>query len=249
MKRFIKNIDKFFLGVFLIFWLAGFGQLLIPASAVGEKSVADEIISLNVTDKPLGEVLENLSEAAKCQFSIDASWEDYPITASFKNEPLYRVIKRILRDFNNAVIYGSDRKIKIIIYQEGAPAGKTGGYSVAIKPAEAAVPQAQPYSDATAPQAEVPVAEDSGNGENVEQPSEAMTESGSEANQAAAESTEARGEEASPASAEDRTAVLAPEQKEGAPEQESSQTEKTESPSDNSENSEKKGNDEESSQN
>ena len=244
MKHFFININSHRTVVFAIFWLACCG-LIFPAAAVGEKSVADEIISLEVADKPLGEVLENISDAAGCQFTIDAGWEDYPVTASFKHEPLYRVLKRIFRDFNNAVIYGSDRRIKIIIYDESSPSGKKAGYPVAIKPAEAAISQAQPYSDATAPQPEVLVPEDSSGAENVVQPSEEVSEPVSETTQAGSEGTEVK-EESGEAGTEEKTAVLEAEQNENAPAQDSSQAETTESASDSSDKSETKENSEES---
>lgn len=248
MKRFVKNIDPHNTMLFIIFWLACCSGFLFPASAVGEKSVADEIISLEVADKPLGEVLENISDAAGCQFTIDAAWEDYPITASFRNEPLYRVLKRIFRDFNNAVIYGSDRRIKILIYDGSAPSAKKAGYSVAVKPAEAALSQAQPYSDATAPQPEVQVPEDSSSAENVEEPSEENSESASEANQTGTESTEAT-VESGVTQAEEKTAAIEPEQNDNAAAGDSSQTEEAESASDGSESTEKTENSEDSNQN
>ena len=238
MKRVIKSIDQCSIAVCLLFWLVGLCGILNPSPAFGEKSVADEIISLDVTDQPLGDVLEKISDAAGCQFSIDASWQDYPITASFKNEPLYRVLKRIFRDLNNAVIYKSDRTIKIIIYDESAPSGKQAGYSVAIKPAEAAAPQDQPDGEATAPQPEVQVEEDSSSAENVEQPSEETAESVSEANQASTENAEDKQEESGEAATEDKNAAIAPEQKENASEQESNQTEETQSAAESSENAE-----------
>ena len=247
MKRFVNNIHQYSTMVFAIFWLACCGGLLFPASAVGEKSVADEIISLEVADKPLGEVLENISDAAGCQFTIDASWEDYPITASFKNEPLYRVLKRIFRDFNNAVIYGSDRKIKIIIYDEGTSAGAKAGHAVAIKPAETPMSQAQPYSDATAPQPEVQAAEVSSSVENVEQPPEENAGSVPEANQAGTENTEAK-EESGETQAEEKTAAVEAEQNENAAAQDSLQAEPAESASDSAESADKKENSEESNQ-
>ena len=248
MKRLIKSIDQDSIAVCLLFWLVGFCGILNPSPAFSEKSVADEIISLDVTDQPLGEVLDKISDAAGCRFSIDTSWEGYPITASFKNEPLYRVLKRIFRDLNNAVIYKSDRTIKIIIYDESAPSGKKAGYSVAIKPAEAAVPQTQPYSEATAPQPEVQVAEDSSSAENVEQPSEETAESVSESNPAGPENTEAK-EETGDTQTEEKTAALETEQNENAPAQDSSQAEVTESASDGSESPPKKESTEESNQN
>ena len=244
MKRFVNNIHQYSTMVFAIFWLACCGGLLFPASAVGEKSVADEIISLEVADKPLGEVLENISDAAGCQFTIDASWEDYPITASFKNEPLYRVLKRILRDFNNAVIYGSDRRIKIVIYDENGSSAKKAGYSVAVQPAEAAMSQAQPYGDATAPQPEVQVPEDDSSTEDVEQASEENAESVAEADQAGTEDTETT-PESGETQAGEKTAAIEPEQNQNAA-GDSSPTEPAESASDSSQNSEKKESSEES---
>lgn len=248
MKPHVNSFEPYQKAAFLLFWLACFCGLIFPAPAAGEKSVADEIISLNVADKPLGEVLDNISEAAGCQFKIDAVWEDYPITASFKNEPLYRVLKRIFRDFNNAIIYGSDRTIKIIIYDDGTPAGKKGGYSVAIKPSEAAMPPAQPYGEATAPQPEVQAPEESSSLENVGQASDENSESISETNPTGPENTEAR-EESGEAEPQDKNAAVEAEQNENTPGQEGRQTGLTESATDSSENAEKAESGEESNQN
>ncbi|MEJ2166545.1 MAG: hypothetical protein P8X90_13510 [Desulfobacterales bacterium] len=248
MKLRVNNFKPYQTAALLLFWLACFCGTFFPAPAAGEKSVADEIISLNVADKPLGEVLDSISEAADCRFKIDAVWEDYPITASFKDEPLYRVIKRIFRDFNNAVIYGSDRTIKIIIYDEGTPAGRKGGYSVASKPSEAAVPPAHPYGEATAPQPEVQASEESGSLENVGQASDENSESISETSPAGTEDTEAK-EESGEAEPQDKNAAVEAEQNENAPGQEGRQTEPTESASDSSENPEKAESDEEPNQN
>ena len=247
MKRFVENLNQNFIVACVSFGLIFFYWFFIPATAGGEKSVADEIISLDVTDRPLGEVLESISDATGCQFKIDASWEDYPITASFKNEPLYRVLKRIFRDLNNAVIYGSDRKIKIIIYDEGTSAGAKAGHAVAIKPAETPMSQAQPYSDATAPQPEVQAAEVSSSVENVEQPPEENAGSVPEANQAGTENTEAK-EESGETQAEEKTAAVEAEQNENAAAQDSLQAEPAESASDSAESADKKENSEESNQ-
>ena len=88
MRHFTKNMDQHFWVACLLFWLAALWGFFIPTPAICDNSVADEIISLNVTDRPLVEVLENISIAAGCQFSIDESWENYPVTAFFENEPL-----------------------------------------------------------------------------------------------------------------------------------------------------------------
>jgi hypothetical protein len=248
MKRLFLNIDQYLKIALLLFGLNCFSGLLAAAPAAADNSVADAIISLNVSEKPLGEVLENLSDAAGCQFKIDAGWEDYPITASFNNEPLYRVIKRIFRDFNNAVIYGSDRTIKIIIYDDDKAAGKTTGYSVAIKPADASTPLSMPYGDATAPQSEVLAPEDSRTGEDAVQPTEENSEAGSESNQAEIENAEAR-QETAEAQTEDKTASLEENQNENAPAPNSDQAEEPELAADGSEGSGQTEGSEESNQN
>jgi len=207
-----RNIGQHFGIVYLLFWLAGFWGLFIPTPAICNNSVADEIVSLNVTNRPLGEVLEDLSIAADCQFSIDESWEDYPITASFNSEPLHRGLKRIFRDINNAVIYGADRTIKIVIYDEATFSGEASGHSVSTKSSQETIQQLQPFSGVTAPQPELGDPEDGSDAENVDQPPEETGEPASESDVADAENTEAQEEKSGEATAEEKTDVLETEQ-------------------------------------
>lgn len=217
MKRLITNIDQCIVPACLLCWLAFFCGLLLPSTAVGKNSVADEIISLDVADQPLGEVLEDISIAASCQFSVDESWEDYPITVSFNNQPLYKGLKLIFRNINNAVIYGADRTVRINIYDEISPSGKAIKNSIKIKISQEPIQQAQPFSEATAPQPEVEV---------------------SEANEAGPENMESPGEESGEETAtEDTSAALEPIEHENSPEEGSNQPEETESDLDIPENS------------
>jgi hypothetical protein len=242
-------MDQHFWVACLLFWLTALGGFFIPTPAICDNSVADEIISLNVTDRPLVEVLENISIAAGCQFSIDESWEDYPITASFDNEPLYRGLKRVFRNINTAILYGADRTIRIMIYDEATSSGKAIGHSVTIKSSQEPILQLQPSFEATAPQAELGASEDSSDAEKIEQPLENNADSNSESDEADAENTEAKEEQSDEATAEKKTVALETEQLEHAPDQESNQTEETESAFDNSENSEKTESGGESNQN
>ena len=191
MKQLAKKMDLQFMVACILFWLVGFGGFFMPTPAICDNSVADEIISLNVTDRPLGEVLKNISIAAGCKFSIDESWEDYPITVSFVNEPLYRGLKLIFRDINNAVIYGVDRTVKIIIYDEDTPSGKSSGHPVAIISSQEPIAESQPSGEATAPQAEEEGSEGSSDAENVEQQTEEAAESDSDSNAASDENPSA----------------------------------------------------------
>jgi hypothetical protein len=184
MKYLIKNMAQKFRIACVLFWLAGLSGFFVPTPAICENSVADELISLNATGRPLGEILEDISIAANCQFSIDESWQDFPVTASFDNEPLYRGLKLILRDINTAVIYGADRTIKIIVYDENTSSGQAIGRPVTGTSAQEPIQPLQLSNEATAPQAEVEVSDDTSDAENAEQQPEETAESDSESNEA-----------------------------------------------------------------
>jgi hypothetical protein len=246
MNRLLKNLDQHSTVVCLLFWLVGFWGIFIPSSAFCETSVADEIISLDVTDKPLGEVLKSISAAAGCKFKIDESWEDYPITASFKNEPMYRGLKIILRDLSNAVFFGSDRTIKIMIYEEDTPSEKAADTSASAKPSEAETQQDQPSIDESAPQPEGQLPEESSSEENVEQSAEEAAETASETEGESAENTETS-EEAASEGGEEKAEDSEPEQTEDTPGEGESQAEETESGSEKSEEQEGSDNEEKTS--
>jgi len=216
MKHLIRNVDQHYRVACLLFWLATLWGFFIPTPAICDNSVADEIISLNATNQPLGEVLENISITASCQFSIDKSWEDYPITVSFENEPLDRGLKRVFRNINNAIIYGADRTIRIIIYDEATPSGKAIRHSATIKSSQEPILQPQPSSEATAPQAELGISEDSSDAETIDQPTENAEDSTSEADETDVENTEPKEEESGEAAAEEKTDALETEQVERA---------------------------------
>ena len=119
MKQFIflskkKRILKllcFGVGVCICFTLFS-----IPA--VGGAGEGHELVSLNVDDMPLAMVLDQLSMATGYEFIVRDEWLDFPISASFDSIPLHRALKRMLADLDSAVIYGSGKKIKIIIYTD-----------------------------------------------------------------------------------------------------------------------------------
>jgi type II secretory pathway component GspD/PulD (secretin) len=133
MKRFILLTEKHLfykllcLGVCVCFSLLGF-----PAN--GGTSEGNESVSLTAHDIPLAEVLEILSKSTGYEFAISEEWLDYPISVSFDSIPLHKALKRIFADFNSAVIYGSNKKIKIIIYDDTSQAESTSEKPKAKKP-------------------------------------------------------------------------------------------------------------------
>jgi hypothetical protein len=177
MKRYFRCWVQRFTAVGLFSFLICLMVMFGPSSAVCQDSVADEIISLDVKEKPLGEVLEDISAAIDCQFSVDGKWEDYPITSSFENKPLHKALKLIFRNLNNAVIYGSERTVKIVIFNESASSEKGPGRSANVRPSRETMPSVSPSQEATAPQPEVQMSDDRSSMSDGEQSQDENTES------------------------------------------------------------------------
>jgi type II secretory pathway component GspD/PulD (secretin) len=132
---------RVFSGLICCLWL------LIPMTADGKDTFAEEIISIDVKGQPLVEVLEDISNATGYQFSIQENWKEYPVTASIKNEPLYRVLKKLLKSLNNAIIYESDGSIKIMIYGEESISETPGYVPISESAFEPTIHQAVPQLD------------------------------------------------------------------------------------------------------
>jgi hypothetical protein len=123
---------KFYLSIFahhrialIILLLHATLFLFFPISSSVAKGTdaGEELISLTVKDEPLGDVLYKVSMDTGYDISLDDKWQNYRITASFKEISLHKGLKRILKDLNSAIIYVSNKKIKIIIYGKTASEG------------------------------------------------------------------------------------------------------------------------------
>ena len=141
MNHFFRNRHQTVAVFFTVFSLICCYGLYRPSSANCGNPIAEELISLDTENQPLGEVLEDISAETGYQFSIDESWNDFPVTASIKNEPLHRGLKRILRNLNNAVIYGSDGTIRIKIYEQEKSSGDPAGHSIVNRSYEETIRQ------------------------------------------------------------------------------------------------------------
>ena len=198
MKPYFRYWAQRFVAVGFFSFLICLGVMFVPSSVSCQDSVADAIISLDVKAKPLGEVLEDISAAIDCQFSIDGKWEDYPITSSFQNKPLHKALKLIFRNLNNAVIYGSERTVKIVIFNENAPSAKGPGNSANVRPSRESVPSVSPSQEATAPQPEVQLSDDSSSLSDGEQTRDENTESLSDREEAGDQSQNVQEDESKP---------------------------------------------------
>lgn len=76
-----------------------------------------ERVSLVVENQPLGDVLHTISEMTGYRFRYDNRWKAHPVTVDLENIPLDQSLKRILANLNCAVSYGSNRDVRIFIYE------------------------------------------------------------------------------------------------------------------------------------
>ena len=144
------------LSILLFFLLAA--AVPPPAATAGRPS-AEEIISLNVKDRPLGEVLGSITKSTGREFLLDDGWRAYPVTTVIEETPLHIGLKRVLSGLNHAIVYRSDGRIRILIY-ETVPAGRSAqsrpgaGSTFAAQPS---APAGQPPRPPSAPPSSLPV--------------------------------------------------------------------------------------------
>jgi hypothetical protein len=131
-----------------------FGAAYSPAV---DRFAGDEPISLNVKNEPLGDVLGKIAQATGYQISVSESWADMPVTATFKDVPLQKGLKRILGNTNNAIIYGAGGKIKIVIYDKASAGGRPPKL-----PAGPSYPQQPDVGSQPVPEPQIPAERDEG---------------------------------------------------------------------------------------
>ena len=124
MKHYFNVFAHHHITLIILMFLATLCLLLpISLSAANETDAGNELISLTVKDEPLEDVLYKVSKATGYDISLDNKGQNYLVTASLEKVSLHKGLIRILRDQNYVIIYGSDQKIKIIIYDKTASEG------------------------------------------------------------------------------------------------------------------------------
>jgi hypothetical protein len=124
IKHYFNVFAHHHIALIILLFLATL-SLFLPISswAANETNAGDELISLTVKDEPLGDVLYKVSMATGYDIGLDNKWQNYRVTASLEKVSLHKGLIQILRNLNYVIIYGSDQKIKIIIYDKTASEG------------------------------------------------------------------------------------------------------------------------------
>ena len=101
----------------------------IVQQAMGAEAHDEPHISLKVKNQPLGDVLKKITLDTGFKFKLNNQWSIYPVNASIENMPLDRGLKLILQGLNHAIIYESDKSIKIMVYGK-VDSRKTDSYPI-----------------------------------------------------------------------------------------------------------------------
>jgi hypothetical protein len=116
--------------------------------AIGSELQDEPHISLEVDNQRLGDVLKIISQDTGFKFKLNDQWSTYPVNASVENMPLNRGLNLILKGLNHAIIYESDKSIKIMVY------GKVDSRKTDLSPIQPFSSQIQDYQQEPVPSPE-----------------------------------------------------------------------------------------------
>ena len=92
--------------------------ILLCHLSAGADSSPDRYISLDITSRPLSEVLDRLSKMTGYRFIYDREWADENISVKVVNQDLDKSLRMVLGHYNYGILYGTDQSVRIMIYGE-----------------------------------------------------------------------------------------------------------------------------------
>jgi type II secretory pathway component GspD/PulD (secretin) len=102
--------------------------------------VPETLISLEIRETPLQDVLQEIAGQTGYTFIFESTWGEHPISARLKNASIQAGLRRILSGMNHALIYLPERTVRIVITEKSLPHGVGGGGSSTAAPARERVP-------------------------------------------------------------------------------------------------------------
>jgi type II secretory pathway component GspD/PulD (secretin) len=92
--------------------------ILLCHLSVGADSSPDGSISLDITNRPLSEVLDRLSQITGNRFIYDREWAKENISVKIVDQDLDKSLRMVLGRYNYGILYGADKSVRIMIYGE-----------------------------------------------------------------------------------------------------------------------------------
>lgn len=83
----------------------------------------ERLLTLDIRQRPLKEVLERLSGDTGYTFIFDTAWGGHPVSAALKNVPLQTGLRQMLANLSHALVFLPEKKIKIVILETPGAAG------------------------------------------------------------------------------------------------------------------------------
>ena len=120
------------------------------------EAAADQVVlSLDARNDSLGNVLNKLAESSGYRIEFNRKWSDYPVNVRIKDESLDDALKRVLNDFNYAIVWDERAKIvTLFIYGATEPGTQPRGYAGSTPDAAPVGPRPQAASPPSPPSGE-----------------------------------------------------------------------------------------------
>ena len=132
--------------------------MLTGAAGFCQTGNEETLVSLEVQNESLGAVLDRIGADTGYRFRIDERWTSVPVSARLNQFPLDRALKRVLREFDNIIIYHPDRVIEIRVFgmadNEAKRAARDRPYLPPIVPPVQETEVAEPLDEPAAAEAE-----------------------------------------------------------------------------------------------
>ena len=101
---------------FLILLCCIFSVIFVPGAPGAGANLNLASVSIKADNKPLNQVLEEISEASGYTIQFDEKWGNEPVSLSLENKPLDEALNRVLANLNHAVIWNeAEKNISIFI--------------------------------------------------------------------------------------------------------------------------------------
>jgi hypothetical protein len=83
----------------------------------------ERLLTLDIRERPLKEVLERLSGDTGYTFIFDTAWGGHPVSAALNNVPLQTGLRQMLGNLSHALVFLPEKKIKIVILERSGAVG------------------------------------------------------------------------------------------------------------------------------